>query len=80
MPVEHPETQILSRDEAQRIRNCRVVHAWISADAYMALELHAGCRAINVDRLVSIMVERVAKHPGAMEAIVPASLLPPYVA
>lgn len=71
MPAERPEIPILSRDEAQRIRNCHVTHAWISADAYMALELHAGCRGINVDRLVSILVERVALHPGAVEAIVP---------
>jgi hypothetical protein len=81
MPLpEHPELPVLTRDEAQRIRACHVVHAWISAPTYATLELQAGCRGMTVDRLVSIMVTRVTDHCGAVEAIVPAPLLPPYVA
>lgn len=69
MQAERPETPILTRDEVQRIRACHVVHAWISEKAFAALELHAGCRGVNVDRLVSTLVERIAFHPGAVEAI-----------
>lgn len=71
MPAEHPELPVLTRGEAQRIRACHVVHAWISEKAFAALEMHAGCRGEHVDRLVSILVERIALHPGAVEAIIP---------
>lgn len=71
MQAERPETPTLTRDEVARIRACHVVHAWISAQAYAALEMHAGCRGEHVDRLVSVLVERIALHPGAVEAIIP---------
>lgn len=70
MPAEHPQTKVLSRDEVDRIRGCRVAHAWISATAFADLELHAACRGTTIDRLVSMLVERVALHPGAVKAIV----------
>lgn len=71
MPAEHPETQIIPREEAARIKACAVVHAWLPREDMAALEFHAGRRGEHVDRLVAILLHRIVRHPGAVEAILP---------